>query len=300
MAARAQARGRGREGTDRYELPPTGRRSLARRFFRDRLAMVGLGVVVLLAVGAIGASSLAPHDPATQDAARRLLGPSLEHPLGTDHLGRDMFSRILFGARWSLGAAASATLIVMVVGTIVGTLAGYYGRLVDAALMRVIDLLLALPTLVLALAIVGTLGPGLRNVMIALVGVTWVMYARVVRGLVLVAREREFVQAALAMGASDGRIMLRHILPNVVPPVIVLATLETGKLILALAALGFFGLGVQPPTPEWGTMLNQGRPFVLGDPQLMLYPGAAITLAVLGFNLMGDGLRDLLDPRLSF
>lgn len=289
-----------RTGAEGYD-PGTagGRRSLATRFVRDRLAMVGLAIVLLFGMAAIAAPALAPHDPAAQDAARRMEGPSLEHPLGTDQLGRDTFSRILFGARWSLGAATAATLVVMVIGLAMGALAGYAGGFVDTLLMRIVDVFLALPTLVLALAIVGTLGPGLGNVMIALVSVTWVTYARVVRGLVLAVREREFVQAAFAMGASDREVMIRHILPNVLPPVVVLATLETGKLVLALAALGFFGLGVQPPTPEWGTMLNQGRPFVLGEPQLMLYPGAAITLAALGFNLMGDGLRDLLDPRLN-
>lgn len=274
-----------------------GRRSMLRRFLRDRLAITGLVITTLLVVAAIAAPALTPHDPIAQEAIARLQGPSLEHLLGTDHLGRDIFSRILFGARWSLGTALVATLAVMTIGIVIGTLAGYYGGFVDTVLMRVIDVLLGLPNLVLALAIVGTLGPGLRNVMIALIAVTWVMYARVVRGLVLSVREREFVVAARAVGAGDVRIMLRHILPNVVSPVIVLASVQTGRLILALAALGFFGLGVQPPTPEWGTMLNQGRVFLTTAPLLMVYPGAAITLAVLGFNLLGDGLRDVLDPR---
>ncbi|HEX2249952.1 MAG TPA: ABC transporter permease subunit, partial [Gemmatimonadales bacterium] len=176
--------------------------------------------------------------------------------------------------------------------------AGYYGRLLDEFLMRIVDVLLAFPSLVLALAIAGTLGPGIVNVMIGLICVWWVSYARIVRGMVLALRERHFIEAARCLGAGDGRIILRHIMPNILPSVVILATLEMGELILAISALNFLGLGAQPPTPEWGAMLSDGRPFLLAAPQLMIYPGLAISAAAVGFNLLGDGLRDVLDPHL--
>lgn len=270
-----------------------------RQFVSDRLAATGLLVVMLLALAAVLASALAPHDPTAIDPLRSLEGSSRGHLLGTDELGRDVLSRLLVGARWSLGIAALATLSVMVIGTLIGLVSGYVGGWVDALVMRVVDSLLALPNLVLTLAIVGTLGPGIRNVFIALVAVSWASYARVMRGLVLSVRERAFVRASRSLGASNGRLMLRHILPNVISPIVVLATLQVGGNILALAALGYFGLGAQPPTPEWGTMINQGRLFLETNPGLMVYPGIAISLAVLGFNLMGDGLRDVLDPQLA-
>lgn len=270
-----------------------------RRFLGDRLAAAGLVIVVLLGLAAVLAPVLAPYDPTTIDATRSLEPPSGEHLLGTDELGRDVLSRLLFGARWSLGIASLATLAVMVLGTAVGLVAGYFGGWVDAVIMRVVDSLLALPNLVLYLAIIGTLGPGLRNVFIALVSISWAAYARVMRGMVLSVRERAFVRASRSLGAGDGRLMARHVLPNVVSPMVVLGSLQLGGTILALAALGFFGLGAQPPTPEWGTMINQGRLFLQTNPGLMIYPGIAISLAVLGFNLMGDGLRDVLDPQLA-
>lgn len=187
----------------------------------------------------------------------------------------------------------------MSIGVAVGTAAGYFGGLVDEILMRIVDVLLAFPSLLLALAIAGTLGPGLTSVIAALVGVWWASYARIVRGLVLSLREREFITAARGLGASDIHIVRRHILPNIFAPVAILATVEMGELILAVAALGFLGLGAQPPAAEWGTMVNDARPFLLSNPRLMIYPGLAIALAVIGFNLVGDGLRDRLDPRLG-
>lgn len=295
-APRAQGQRLSQRRGEAHELGP--RRSLPRRLLQDRLSVVGLVIIVVLLGAALGAPLIAAHDPDVQNTAARLLGPSAEHLLGTDHLGRDNLSRLLYGARWSLGVAVVVTVIVMVIGVGLGMAAGYFGRWTDAVVMRLVDMLLALPNLVLALAIVGTLGPGIRNVMIALVLSSWVLYARVARGLVLSVREREFVLGAHAVGASHARVLLRHILPNIVSPVLVLATLQTGRVVLALAALGFFGLGVEPPTPEWGTMLNEARPFLLRTPELMIYPGAAITVAVVGFNLLGDGLRDVFDPRL--
>lgn len=280
------------------EAPPERLHPL-RQFVSDRLAFTGLILITLLTLAAVLAPLLAPHDPTAIDPLRSLEGSSRDHLLGTDELGRDVLSRLLMGARWSLGIAALATLSVMTVGTLIGLVAGYLGGWVDALIMRVVDALLALPDLVLYLAIIGTLGPGIRNVFLALVVISWAGYARVMRGLVLSARERAFVRASRSLGASDGRIMLRHILPNVISPIVVLATLQMGGTILGLAALGFFGLGAQPPTPEWGTMINQGRLFLQTNPTLMIFPGIAISLAVLGFNLMGDGLRDVLDPQLA-
>ena len=247
----------------------------------------------------MAAPLVAPHDPTTVDGRAILAAPSAQHWLGTDNLGRDIFSRLVYGARWSLGAAAIAAAAIVLVGITVGVISGFLGGLVDDVLMRVVDVLLAFPSLVLALAIVGTLGPSLQNVMIGMIAIWWVDYARVMRGLTLGVREREYVAAAQCAGASSPQIILRHVLPNVVPSVLVLATLELGGLILAISGLSFLGLGAQPPTPEWGTMLNDGRPFFQRAPQLMIYPGLAITLVVVGCNLLGDGLRDVLDPRLK-
>jgi peptide/nickel transport system permease protein len=241
-----------------------------RQFVSDRLAATGLAIVLLLTLAAIFAPILAPHDPTVIDPLRNLEGSSRDHLLGTDELGRDVLSRLLMGARWSLGIAALATVCVMFVGTMIGLVAGYLGGWVDAVVMRIVDALLALPSLVLYLAIIGTLGPGIRNVFIALVVISWASYARVMRGLVLSVRERAFVRASRSLGAGNGRLMLRHILPNVISPIVVLATLQLGGTILALAALGFFGLGAQPPTPEWGTMINQGRLFLQTNPGLMV------------------------------
>lgn len=271
---------------------------LLRRLRHDRLALLGVGLITLFFVVAVAAPLLAPYDPTAVNALQRLQGPSAHHALGTDHLGRDLLSRLLYGSRWSLSAVTVAIAAIMLIGVSVGVIAGFYGGLLDDVLMRVVDVLLALPSLVLALAIAGMLGPGITSVMIGLVSVWWVTYARVVRGMVLTLRERHFIESARGLGARDRRIILRHVLPNVLPSVVILATLELGELILAVSGLSFLGLGAQPPTPEWGAMLNDGRPFLLSAPQLMIYPGLAISAVVVGFNLVGDGLRDLLDPHL--
>lgn len=272
---------------------------LLRRLLRERLVVAGALIIFTFIGLALAAPIVAPYDPAEVDARSILAPPSAEHWLGADNLGRDTLSRLIHGARWSLGLSIVAALAIVTIGMTVGLIAGYFGGLIDDILMRVVDVLLAFPSLVLALAIVGTLGPGLRNVMIGMIAVWWVDYARIIRGITIGLRQREFITSAHCIGCSARHIIFRHLLPNVVPSVIVLATLELGGLMLAISGLSFLGLGAQPPTPEWGTMLNDGRPFFQRAPQLMLFPGLAITIAVIGFNLVGDGLRDALDPRMK-
>lgn len=272
------------------------RRSLVHQLVRDRTALMGLMILAVLGGLALLAPLVAPHDPAAQDVLDRYAAPSLEHPLGTDQLGRDELSRLLYGGRTSLLTSIALGAGILVIGLAVGTVSGFAGGIIDGAVMRVIDVLLAFPNFLLVLVVVGALGPGLVNLSIAFLVAGWVGYARVVRGLVLAAKERPFVEAARALGFRPRRVALGHVLPNVLAPVIVLWTLRTGQLLLALAALSFLGLGVQPPTPEWGAMLNDARDSLAQAPMLMVYPGALITIAALGFNLLGDGLRDVLDP----
>jgi len=268
-----------------------------RSVLRDRSARAGLAILVLVAIVTLGADLIAPYDPTTLDPGANLDSPSSEHWPGTDNLGRDLFSRLVHGARWTLGAATLAAAGIVVLGVTIGFLAGYFGGIVDDLLMRLVDVLLAFPSIILALAIVGMLGPSLINVLIGMVAVWWVDYARVVRGLTLRVVQNDYVMSAHCCGCGNARMILRHVLPNVIPSVIVVATLELGSLMLAISGLSFLGLGAQPPTPEWGTMLSDGRLFYLNAPQLMMYPGIAITLVVLGCNLLRDGLRDALDPR---
>jgi peptide/nickel transport system permease protein len=298
--ARARGDRQGPRLADETRAAPqarTGTRRPRRPRF-TRTAAVGLALVGMFVVLAVGAPVLAPNDPIAIHPGQSLSGASVQFPLGTDNLGRCLLSRLLYGSRASLSLAALTAVLIMGIGVTLGAISGYYGGLIDDLVMRVVDVLLAFPSLVIALAIAGMLGPGVVNAMIGLVSVAWVSYARVVRGLVLSLRERPYVEAARALGSRHRDILWRHVLPNVVPPVIVLATLELGQLILAIAALNFLGLGAQPPAPEWGAMLNEGRPFLQVAPRLMILPGLAISLVVLGFNLVGDALRDVLDPRL--
>lgn len=271
---------------------------LLRRLTRDPTAMVGLVILGVLLALALGAPWLAPQHPATQDVLNRFAPRSAEHLLGTDHLGRDVLSRLLHGARISLGVSVLLGTAVLAIGVVVGTVAGFAGGLVDGLIMRLVDVLLAFPNFLLVLVVVGALGPGLANLAIAFAVAGWVGYARIVRGLVLSVRERPYVEAARALGLPRRRVVMRHVLPSVLGPVTVLWTLRTGQLLLALAAFSFLGLGVQPPAPEWGAMLNEARDSLSRAPRLMVYPGMLITLAALAFNLVGDGLRDALDPAL--
>jgi peptide/nickel transport system permease protein len=262
-----------------------------------RMSSVGAVIVGVAVLAAVIGPVVAPFDTASQDLPLRLTGPSLRHWFGLDELGRDILSRVLAGARISLLVGLVVVSISSAVGILVGAIAGYFGGRVDEALSRIIDVLLAFPGLLLAIAMVAVLGPSLSNVVIALSLIGWVGYARLVRGQVLRARELEFVQAARALGARTPRVLLRHVIPTALPAVSVQATLGMGGAILAEASLSFLGLGVQPPTPSWGTMLNYGRIHLLDAPHLTIFPGLAIAVLVLGFNFLGDGLRDALDPK---
>lgn len=271
--------------------------SLWRRLVRDRLTFLGLIFLLGLTLMAVSAPMIAGADPIAIDPANKNQPPSGKSPLGTDNLGRSIWARIVYGARITLSMASLAMAAILTIGVTVGTLAGIYGGWVDDLLMRIVDILLAFPTLILALAIAGMLGPSLSNVLIALVVVGWVSYARVVRGMVLSIKEKEYVESARALGGSQTWLAVRHIVPNVISPVVVLASLDMGNLLLSISAFSFLGLGAQAPTPEWGRMLDDARPFIQTQPQLMLYPGLAVFFTVLAFNLVGDGLRDAVDPR---
>ena len=259
---------------------------------------VGALVVFVTVFAALAGPWLTPYDPTAQELARRLEGPSVSHPFGLDELGRDILTRIMAGARISLLVGLTVVSVSSVLGMFFGSLAGYFGGRVDDVISRVIDVLMAFPGILLAIALVAVLGPSLSNVILALSVIGWVGYARLVRGQALRAREFEFVQAARALGANSGRIVMTHILPTALPAVVVQASLGMAGAIIAEASLSFLGLGVQPPTPSWGTMLDAGRSHLFDAPHLTIFPGLAIAVLVLGFNFLGDGLRDRIDPKM--
>jgi len=291
----------------REPLSLTRRKNIQRGFsmlLRSRTATFGAIVLILLTLAALFAGRIAPHDPAKQSLPQRLQPPawssegSPDRLLGADQLGRDILSRLVYGARISLSVGAAAVLLATTLGTTVGLVAGYYGKWMDAFLMRTVDMFLAFPFLLMALVFMATLGAGLRNIIIVL-GITgWVPYARLVRGQVLSLREREFVLAAEAIGVPNARMILRHILPNVLASVIVLASLQIGTVIISESSLTFLGLGIPPAIPTWGTMLATGRDYVTRAWWLATLPGLAIVLTVLATNFIGDWLRDVLDPTL--
>jgi len=259
---------------------------------------VGLVIVLVAVLAALVGPALSPYNPAAQELARRLEPPTLSHPFGLDELGRDILARLLAGARISLLVGLAVVSVSSVVGMLVGSIAGYFGGRVDDVISRVVDILMAFPGILLAIALVAVLGPSLTNVVLALSVIGWVGYARLVRGQALRARELDFVHAARALGAGSPRVVLRHVLPSAFPAVVVQATLGMAGAIIAEASLSFLGLGVQPPTPSWGTMLDAGRAHLFDAPHLTIFPGLAIALLVLGFNFLGDGLRDRVDPKL--
>lgn len=260
---------------------------------------IGLLIVCLAVFAAVAGPLLTPYDPSAQELARRLEGPSLAHPLGLDELGRDILARLLAGAQISLLVGLAVVSVSSIIGMTLGSIAGYFGGRLDDAISRIIDVLMAFPGILLAIALVAVLGPSLTNVVLALSVIGWVGYARLVRGQALRAREFDFVQAARALGAGSRHIILHHILPTAFPAVVVQATLGMAGAIIAEAALSFLGLGVQPPTPSWGTMLDAGRSHLFDAPHLTIFPGLAIALLVLGLNFVGDGLRDRVDPKLA-
>jgi peptide/nickel transport system permease protein len=268
-----------------------------RSFARNRLALVGLVLVLALVVLAVLAPWIAPHPPTVGDLAQRLQPPSATHWFGTDDQGRDIFSRLLHGSRITLFVVVLVAVLAAPIGLLVGTAAGYAGGWVDALLMRITDIFLAFPRLILALAFVAALGPGIENAVIAIAITSWPPYARIARAETLTLRQADYIQAVRLLGAGPVRVVLRHVMPMCVPSVIVRVTLDMAGIILTAAGLGFLGLGAQPPMPEWGAMIAAGRAYVLDQWWVAAAPGAAIFIVSLAFNLLGDGLRDALDPR---
>lgn len=265
----------------------------------NRSFLLGLSILIVLIFTAVFANFIAPYDPAEKELGNRLLSPCLEHPFGTDQLGRDIFSRVIFGTRVSLGIGIVVIGISLIAGLALGLVAGYYGGGIDELIMRIVDGFLAFPSMFLALGFSAFLGQGIINLITALTLVEWTGFARVTRGSTLAIKGSEFVNAPRWLGAGDGYILKNHILPNILSPVIVIATLGIGNVILAAAGLSFLGLGVQPSIPEWGSMLNEGRMFLGKAPQIMFFPGLMIMITVLAFNFLGDGIRDLMDERMS-
>lgn len=269
------------------------------RLRKSKLALVGLLIITILVLVAIFAKVIAPYDFAKQDLHNTFQFPNSKHIFGTDEFGRDVFSRVIYGSRISLEVGFISVSIAVIIGGFLGALAGYYGGKIDNLIMRIMDILLAIPQILLAISIVAALGPGLPNLMIA-VGISSIPgYARIVRASVLSVKDQEFVEAARAAGSSDIRIIFKHIIPNVMAPIIVQATLGVAIAILTAAGLSFIGLGIQPPTPEWGAMLSGGRGYIRDYSYLTMFPGLAIVITIFGLNVLGDGLRDALDPRLK-
>lgn len=265
----------------------------------NKAAMVGAIIVAIYIFIALFAPLLAPYDPFEIKLENKLMPPSADHWMGTDDKGRDILSRILYGSRLSMGVGFAAVLFGAFFGIILGLVAGYYGKWVDTVIMRIMDVMLAFPGILLALAIISALGPSLINVTIAVGAFSIPLFARIVRGSTLEVKQLEYIDAIRSLGASDAIIIFKHIFPNILSPIIVQGTLRLATAILSAAGLSFLGLGAQPPSPEWGTMLSNGRDFLFSAPYIALFPGLAISILVLGFNIFGDGLRDAFDPRMK-
>ncbi|WP_043932969.1 nickel transporter permease [Bacillus sp. EB01] len=268
-------------------------------FYKNKLAIIGLSIVVFFILIAVLAPVIAPYSFKDQVLAERMQAPSSKHWFGTDDFGRDIFSRVIYGARISLWVGFSSVLGSVVIGTLLGIVSGYYGRWVDTIISRVFDIMLAFPSILLAIAVVAILGPSLQNALIAIALINIPNFGRIVRSRVLSVKQEEYIIAARAIGMKDSRILLKHVLPNSISPVIVQATLAIATAIIEAAALGFLGMGAQAPTPEWGKMLADSKNYLMQAPWTLFFPGIAIMLTVLGFNLMGDGLRDALDPKMK-
>lgn len=287
------------ELTEIYREPTSLWQDALRRLLRNKLAIAGMVILALFILSAIFAPWLAPYDPLKQELVRRREPPSPEYLLGMDEVGRDVLSRIIFGARTSLQVGIGSVSFAILIGALLGAISGYLGGWIENVVMRVMDILLAFPSLLLAIAIVSILGPGLTNMLYAIAIVSIPLYARIVRASVLSVKEQDYILAAQAIGVPSSRMLFRNILPNCLTPLIVQATIGIATAILDAAGLSFLGLGAQPPIPEWGAMLGSGRGSVFTAPHIVFFPGIAIMLLVLGFNLLGDGLRDALDPRLG-
>lgn len=272
-------------------------KDLLRIFYKNKMAVMGFIIILAMVIIAVFAPLIATQAPETQDLAMRFQSPSAEHFFGTDNFGRDIFSNVVYGARISLFIGLVATIISVIIGTIIGAAAGFFGGAVDNVLMRLVDIILSIPSLILAIAISAVLGTGIRNLILAVSLSSITNYARIVRASVLSVKEQEYVEAAKIGGASNFRLIFRHILPNCTGPIIVQATLGVGTAILQAASLSFIGLGVQPPTPEWGGMLSQGRSYIRDYPHMTIFPGLAIALTIFSLNLFGDGLSDTLDVK---
>jgi|HigsolmetaAR202D_1030399.scaffolds.fasta_scaffold00288_14 ABC-type dipeptide/oligopeptide/nickel transport system permease subunit len=290
IPASASAKSKSRAGRSAWALT-------LEQFLRRPLALVGLGMLLVLILAAVFAPYIAPYDPIRRNFAERFVPPSAAHWLGTDALGRDVFTRILYGGRVTLYIGLLSVLLSMLIGVPIGLVAGYFGKLIDATLMRMLDLILAFPGLIFAIWLVSMLGPGVSQVIIANAVFSLPIFARLVRGNVMSVRHSDYVMAAYGLGMSHGRILFRHILPNVLPTIIVLASLNISSAMLTGAGLSYLGLGAQPPTPEWGAMLADGRPYLRDAWWVSLFPGLVLTLVVLASNIVGDTLRDALDPR---
>ncbi|MGN8648101.1 ABC transporter permease [Gracilibacillus sp. HCP3S3_G5_1] len=270
-----------------------------RQLKKNKLAVVGTFIILFFLIVAITAPLLTPYESDAINVGDRLSGPSADHWFGTDDLGRDIFTRIVFGARISLMVGFFAVTGAVIFGTFLGIIAGYFGRRIDMLISRIFDILLAFPSILLAIAIVAILGPSLQNALIAIAIINIPIFGRLVRSKVISIRQEEYIMAAKAQGMKNGRILFHHVLPNSIAPIIVQATLSFGTAILEAAALGFLGLGAQAPTPEWGKMLSDSRQYIQSAPWTVLFPGVSIILVVLGFNMIGDGLRDALDPKMK-
>ena len=284
------------------EVPMNIKKKTSSRGYRkiDWGRNFGLGIIALLVLMAVFAPVISPYDPTLKDLGSRLIEPFTKgHVFGTDNLGRDILSQIIYGARVSVFIGLAGTLFGLVVGSTLGLLAGFYGGWIDTIIMRLGDVQLAFPFTLLAIALMGVLGPGIQNIIIVAIITGWVKYARVVRAEVMAAKELEYVQAGYSLGLPDGRLLLRHILPNVIAPALVVASLETGRIILMEASLTFLGLGVPSSIPTWGSMLTEGRTYMLTEPWLTIFPGIAITITVLSVNMVGDWLRNHFDPKLG-
>ena len=268
-----------------------------RRFVRYKPGVIGLCFIIVLVILAVFAPFFAPYDPYRGDTALRGAGPSREHLLGNDHIGRDVLSRLIYGTRVALIVGIVSSLIAMSIGVTIGALAGFFGGKIDSFLSRIVETLMSFPTLVLLITLSAVVGPSLTMVVIAIGTTVWASYARVVRADIMSLRGRDFIIAAEAVGATSRRVVFRHLIPNVLGPIVVLASLSIGNLIILESALSFLGVGVTPPTASWGGMLSDGRAYIRTYPHISLVPGIAITITVLAFNLLGDGARDALDPK---